>query len=255
MNSDSIPATDVVTEPSVRINGNGRACARATVLGTVNDVAVRSGGKTRLEGRAPALIGVVDDHESSVSSSESDTLGRGRDPVGDIRSLNSVPETNHSGDSGPAMLAVPAVSSAIAGTSTVVSVGSTRIPVTELIAGKNCGRTEGVCQDPYMSKRVHVAGGASCQGLSITFGVMIGNEGVGGTAVAGRISIGFWATKGSDTTVLEGGLEVESVLEGLGLSDPRVFARSDPGPTTVINLWWTSIGQRTITQEGTIPLE
>ena len=177
MNSNSIPATDVVTEASVRIDGNGRACARATVFATVNDVAVRSGGKTRLEGRAPALIGVVDNHESSVSSSESDTLGRGRDPVGDICSLNSIPETNHSGDGGPAVLAVPPISSAIAGTSTVVSVGSTRIPVTELVAGKNCGRTEGMSQDPHMSKRVHVVGGASCQSLSITFGVMIGKIG------------------------------------------------------------------------------
>ena len=77
MNSNCIPATDVVTEASVRINGDGRACARAAVLDTVNDVAVRSGGKARLEGRAPALVGVVDDHESSISSSESDTLGGG----------------------------------------------------------------------------------------------------------------------------------------------------------------------------------
>ena len=148
------------------------------------------------------------------------------------------------------MLTVPTVSSTIAGTGAVISVGSTRIPVTELIAGKNGGRTEGVRQDPHVSKCVHVVCGADCQGFSITFGVMIGNEGVGGTAVAGRISAGLWATKGSDTIVLEGGLEVESVLEGLGLTDPRVFARSNSGTATVINLWCTSVGQRAMIPEG-----
>lgn len=77
MNSNGTPATNVVTEASVRTNGNGRARARAAVLDTVNDVAVRSGRKARLESRVPALVGVVDDYESSISSSESDTLGRG----------------------------------------------------------------------------------------------------------------------------------------------------------------------------------
>ena len=125
MNGDGIPVTDAIGEASVRINGDGRACARATVFDTVDDVAVFSGRKACLESGAPALVGVVDNHKSSLSSSESDKLGRGGDPVGDIRGLNSVPEANHSGDGSPAMLAVPAVSSAIAGTSTVVSVGST----------------------------------------------------------------------------------------------------------------------------------
>lgn len=179
MNGDGVPATDIVTEASVRGNGNGRASARATVLGTVNDVTVRSGGEARLESRAPALVSVVDDHESRLPSSESDTLGRGGDPVCDTRSLNSVPETNHSGDGGPAMLAIPSVNSTIAGTSAVVPVGSTRIPVAELVAGKNGRGTKGMCQDPHMSKRVHVVCRVDCQGLSITFGIMVGDEGVG----------------------------------------------------------------------------
>jgi len=135
MNGNSIPVTNIVAEATVRINGDGRARARATVLDTIDDVAVSSGRKAGLESRGPALVGVVDDNESCISSPESDTLGRGGDPVGDICSLNSVPETDHSGDGGPTMLTVPAISSAIAVTRTRVPVGSTRIYVAELIAG------------------------------------------------------------------------------------------------------------------------
>ena len=142
------------------------------------------------------------------------------------------------------MLAPPAVSSAIAGTSTVVSVGSTRIHVSELVAGKDRRRTEGMCQDPHMSKCVDVICRVNCQGASITFGIVIDNESVGGGAVAGRISIGLWGTEGSDAIVLEGGLEGESVLEGLGLTKPRVFAGSNSGSATVINLWCTLVSQR-----------
>jgi hypothetical protein len=72
---------------------------------------------------------------------------------------------------------------------------------------------------------------------------MIGDEGVGGTTVAGRIAIGLWATEGSDTIGLEGGLEVESVLEGLDLTDSGVFAGSNSGSTTVENLL-CDIGRR-----------
>jgi len=153
------------------------------------------------------------------------------------------------------MLAVPTVSSPITGAGAVVSVGGTRIPVTELIAGQNRRRTERMCQDPHMSKCVYVVCGVNRQGPPITFGVMVGNECVGGTAIAGGISLGFWATKGSDTAVLEGRLEGESVLERLGLTNPRVFARSNSGSATVINLWCTSVGQRAISQRELVPLE
>ena len=212
VNWDSIPATDIVAKASVRANGNGQACARATVLDTVDDITVRSGGKARLESRTPAQAGVADDHESRLSPPES--------------------------DGGPAMLAIPAVSSAIAGAGAVVSVGSTRISVGEQIAGENGRRTKGMDQDPHMSKCVHVCG-FDRQGVPVAFGIMVYNEGVGRTAVAGRIPIGFWAAKGSDTPALEGGLEGKSVLEGLGLAKPRVFARSNSDPATVINLWCT----------------
>jgi len=87
------------------------------------------------------------------------------------------------------MLAVPTVSSPITGASALVSVGGTRIHVTELIAGQNRGRTEGMCQDPHMSECVHVVCRVNRQGSPITFGVMVGNEAVGGTTVAGRISV------------------------------------------------------------------
>jgi len=156
MDGNSIPITDIVAEATVRINGDGRARARATVLDTIDDVAVRSGRKAGLESRGPALVGIVDDNESCRSSPESDTLGGGGDPVGDICSLNSVPETDHSGDRCPTMLAVPTISSAIAVTRAGVSVGSTRIYVAELIAGQNGRGTEGMRQDPYVSECVHV---------------------------------------------------------------------------------------------------
>jgi len=162
VDGNSVPVADIVAEASVRVDGDGRACARATILDTVNDVAVRSGGKAGLESRGPALVGVVDDHEPCLSSPESDTLGSGGDPVGDARSLDSVPESNHSRDRGPAMLTVPAVGSAIAVTSTSVSVGSTRIPTAELVTGQNGRRAEGVCQYPHMSKCVHVVCGVGC---------------------------------------------------------------------------------------------
>jgi len=236
MDSNGTPATDIVAEGSVRANGDGRTCARATVLDTVNDVAVCSCRKAGLESRGPALVGVVDDHKPCLSSPESDTLGRWGDPVGDIRGLDSVPKTNHSGDGGPAMLAIPAVSATIAVAGAGVSVGSARITVAELVAGKNSGGPEGMCQDPHMGKCVHVVCGGGCQCLAITFGIMVDDEGVGGTTVTGRIAIGLWATKGSDAIALEGGLEGESVLEGLGLTKSCIFARSNSGPATVVDL-------------------
>lgn len=135
MNGNGAPATDVVVEASRRVNGDCGACTGATIFNTVNDVAVRSSGKARFEGRAPALIGVVDDDESCASSSESDKLRRRGDPVGHICGLNCVPETDHSGDGDPTVLTIPAVSSPVSGTSAGVSVGGTRIHIAELIAG------------------------------------------------------------------------------------------------------------------------
>ena len=70
---------------------------------------------------------------------------------------------------------------------------------------------------------------------------MVCDEGVGRTTVAGRISLGLWTAKGNDTTVLKGGLEGESVLEGLNLTNPRVFARIYSSPAAVINLCRTSV--------------
>jgi hypothetical protein len=182
------------------------------------------------------LIGVVDGHESCASSSESDELRRRGDPVGDIRGLNGVPETDHSGYGGPAVLTVPAVSSPIVGTSAGISVRSARIHVAELIAGQDGRGAEGVCQDPHVSKCVHVVCGVDGQGLAVAFGVMVGDERVGETAVTGRISPGLWAAKGSDTIVLEGRLEIKCVLEGFDLTKPSVFAGGNTVPATVVNL-------------------
>ena len=79
---------------------------------------------------------------------------------------------------------------------------------------------------------------------------MVGDEGVGGATVAGRIPTGLWATKGSDTVVLEGVLDVESVLEGLDLTDPCVFGGGDSTSATVVNLYRSSVSQRRVILEG-----
>lgn len=134
------------------------------------------------------------------------------------------------------MLTVPAIGPPVAGTSASVVVGGTRIPIAELITGQNGGRTEGVCQNPHVSKCVHVVWRVDGQGLTVAFRIVVGDEGIGGTAVTGRVSLGLWIKKGCDAIVLEGGLEIESVLEGLDLTERSVFAWDDTGPSTVVNL-------------------
>ena len=236
MNGDGFSAIEVVAEASVRTNGNRRACTRGTVFDTVNHVAVRSSGKARLESGTPDLIRVVDDHETCASSSESDKLRRRGDPVGDVRGLNGVPETDHSGNGDPTVLTIPAIGSAIAGTCAGVSVGSAGIHTAELIAGEDGGRTERMSQDPDVSERVHVVRGVDGESLTVAFGIMVGDEGVGGTTVAGRITLGLWTTKGSETAGLESRLEIESVLEGLDLTEPGVFTGGDTRSAAVVDL-------------------
>ena len=234
MNGDRVPVGDGVGKASVRTDGDGGAGAGATILDTVDDVAVRASGKAGLESRAPALIAVVDDHKTGVASSESNLLrGRGG-PVGDVRGLDGVSETDHSGDGSPTMLTVPAVRACVAVTCTSVPIGSAGVPVAELIAGEDSRRAEGMCQNPDMGECVHVVcrGGGQCR--PVTLGIVVGDEGVRGSAVAGRIPVGLWVVKGSDAVGLEGGLDVESVLEGLHLADTGVFGRSDlPGPVVI----------------------
>ena len=98
-------------------------------------------------------------------------------------------------------------------------------------------------QDPDVSKGVHVVRGVDRQGCTIAFGIMVHNECVGGTTVAGRITIGLWGMEGGDTLILEGGLEGEGILEGLCLTNPGVFAGSDSRSATVIDLWCARVGQ------------
>jgi hypothetical protein len=78
---------------------------------------------------------------------------------------------------------------------------------------------------------------------------VVGDKGVGGTAVGGRIAIGLWVAKGSDTTSLEGGLEVESVLKGLNLTKPCIFAGGNSRSATVINLSRSSVSRRRMIPE------
>ena len=139
------------------------------------------------------------------------------------------------------MLTIPAVSSTIAVTGTIISVGSARIRVAELIAGEDGGRAEGMGQDPYVSKCVRVACRVDCQSSPITFGIMVGDERVGGTAITGRVAIGLWTTERSNATALEGGFDVESILEGLELTDPCIFPRSNSGSAAVVDLYHSSV--------------
>lgn len=107
-----------------------------------------------------------------------------------------------------------------------------------------------MCQNPHMSKCVHVVWRVGRQCCTVTFGIVVGDEGVRGTAVGGRIPVGLWGMKGRDAIGLKGGLDVKSVLEGLDLANPGIFGRSDfPGPV-VIDLEWTSVGDRAMMIEG-----
>ena len=57
--------------------------------------------------------------------------------------------------------------------------------------------------------------------------------------------------EGRDAIVLEGGLDVESVLEGLGLANHGIFARGDFPSPVVINLEQTSVDSWGTIIEGT----
>jgi len=139
VDGDGVPLPDVECRLSAGINGNGRSRARSTVLDTVDDITIIPGRKARLETRAPILVRVIDRHEPSITTSKRDTLRSRRDPVRQPVGLNGVPESDHSGNSGPTMLAVPSVSSAISVTSTVVPIRSALVGVAELVTGQHGG--------------------------------------------------------------------------------------------------------------------
>lgn len=99
-------------------------------------------------------------------------------------------------------------------------------------------------QNPHVGKCVHVVGGVDRQRLAVAFRIVVGDEGVGGATVTRGISPGLWVTKGGDSAVLEGRLEVESVLESLDLTEPGVFAGGNAAPATVVNLWCVPVSHQ-----------
>ena len=135
VDGDGVPLPDVERELAVRSNSDSRSGAFPGSLDTVDNITILPSWEARLETRVPILIRVVDRHEPSISTSERDALGSRREPVGHSVRLNGVPESDHSGDGGPTVLAVPSVSSTVSAASARVSVRGPLIVVTELVTG------------------------------------------------------------------------------------------------------------------------
>jgi len=156
MDGDGVPLCNIEGELSAGIDGNGRSSATSTTLDTVDHIAILASWKARLETRVPILVRVIYRHESGVSTSKRDELrGRG-DPVRHPVRLNGVPKSDHSGNGGPTMLAVPSIGSTVSATSAVVPVRSTLVAVAELVTGKNGGSAPWMSQDPNVSEGVDV---------------------------------------------------------------------------------------------------
>ena len=185
MDGNGVPLFDVERKLSVRTNGNSRSGAASTTLGTIDHVAICSSREACLETRVPILIRVVDRHKPSVSTSKRNELRTRGDPVRQPVRLNSVPESDHPGNGGPAMLAVPPVGSAVPVTGTVVPVRSALVVVAELVTGKDRGSAPWVGQDPNVSEGVDVVRRVGVQGIAVAFRIVVGNESVGTAAGAG----------------------------------------------------------------------
>ena len=86
------------------------------------------------------------------------------------------------------MLAVPTVSSTVSVASAVVPVWSALITVVELVAGQDGGTAPWMGQDPNVSEGVDIVWRVDGQSSTIAFRIVIGDEGVGGAARAGRVT-------------------------------------------------------------------
>ena len=240
VDGDGVPVLDIERKLSV-CNGNGRSGARSTVLDTVDHIAILPGRETRLETRVPVLVRVIDRHKSSVSTPKRDALGSRRDPVRQPVRLNGVPESDHSGNGSPTMLADPPVSSTVSVASAVVPVRSALVVVTELVTGQDGGGAPWVSQDPNVSEGVDVVWRVYGQRRAVTFRIVVHNESVGGTARAGRVTVGFGVLKRRDPVLFECGLEGESVLEGLSLTESSVFSGVNASSSAVVDLQWIMV--------------
>ena len=243
MDGYRVPLPDLECELSVGSDSDGRSGAPPTTFGTVDHVAILPARKARLETRVPILIRVVDSHEPGASASERDALGGRREPVRHPVRLDGVPESDHSGDGGPTVLAVPSVCPAVSVAGAVVPVRTALIVVTELVTGQDGGSAPGMSQDPDVSEGVDVARGAGGQSLEITFRIVVGDECVGTDAGAGRVPQGFGVLKRRDSVLFERELESESVLEGLSLTEPDIFSGSDLSSSTIVNLRWIVVSK------------
>ena len=141
------------------------------------------------------------------------------------------------------MLAVPSVSSSITVASAVVPVRSALIFVAELVAGKDRRSAPRMSQDPNVSEGVDVVRRVGVQGIAVTFRIVVGDEGIGSTAGAGGVTVGFGVLERRDSTVLECRLESESILEGLSLAESGVFSGGDASSSTVVNLQWIAVSK------------
>jgi hypothetical protein len=179
VDGNGVPLLDIERKLSVRTNGDSRSGAASTALGTIDHVAICSSREARLETRVPILIRVVDRHKPSVSTSKRDELRTRGDPVRQPVRLDSVPESDHSGNGGPTMLAVPSVGSSIAVAGTVVPVRSALVVVAELVTGKDRGSAPRMSQDPNVSEGIDIVRRVSVQSIAVAFRIVVGNESVG----------------------------------------------------------------------------
>ena len=137
---DCVPVLNVERKSPVGRNGHGRPSAASTVLHTIDNITILPSRKARLETRVPTLIRVIYRYESGLAASKRHTLGSRREPVRHLVGLNRVPESDHSGDRSPTVLAVPTVRPAVSVASAVVPVWSALVGVAELVTGQY-GRT------------------------------------------------------------------------------------------------------------------
>jgi hypothetical protein len=249
VDGNGVPLLDVERKLSVRTNGNSRSGAASATLGTIDHVAICSSREARLETRVPILIRVVDRHKPSVSTSKCDKLRTRGDPVRQPVRLNSVPESDHPGNGGPTMLAVPSVGSAVSVTGTVVPVRSALIVVAELVTGKDRGSAPWMSQDPDVSEGIDIVRRVSVQGIAIAFRIVVGDESVGTTAGAGGVAVGFGVLERGDSAILECGLEGESVLESFSLTESSVFSGGDAWSSTIVDLKQIAMSKRSVSHD------
>ena len=142
------------------------------------------------------------------------------------------------------MLATPSVSSTVSVASAVVPVRGALVVVAELVTREDGRSAPRMGQDPNVSEGVDVVWRVGVQSRAVAFRVVIDDEGVGGAARAGRITVGFGVLKRSDAVLFKCGLEGESVLEGLSLTESGVLPGGDLSIPAVVDLRSVAVSKR-----------